>query len=70
VITELLASLVAALIGVLLDRFTTWQKGQTTAKVAEEQARLRRRLDADRINRQIDEEIARETDLDAVVDRL
>lgn len=68
--TELLASLVAALIGVLLDRFTTWQKGQTAAKVAEDRARLRRRLDADRINRQIDEEIARETDLGAIVDRL
>lgn len=67
---ELLASLVAALIGVLLDRVMIWQKGQTAAKVAEEQARLRRRLDADRINRQIDEEIARETDLDAIINRL
>lgn len=67
---ELLASLVAALIGVLLDRVTIWQKGRTAAKVAEEQALLRRRLDADRINRQIDEEIARETDLGAIVDRL
>lgn len=68
--SELLASLVAALIGVLLDRVTTWQKDQTAAKVAEDRARLRRRLDADRINRQIDEEIARETDLGAIVNRL
>lgn len=67
---ELLASLLAALIGVLLDRFTTWQKAQRAAKVAEDRLRLRRRQDADRTNRQIDEEIARETDLGAVVDRL
>ncbi|MFN3170916.1 MAG: hypothetical protein ACE37E_09510 [Hyphomicrobiales bacterium] len=67
---ELFTSLVAALIGVLLDRFTNWQKAQSAAEVARDRARLRRRLDADRINRQIDEEIARETDLDAVVDRL
>ncbi|MEQ8655765.1 MAG: hypothetical protein RIC24_00465 [Hyphomicrobiales bacterium] len=67
---ELLASLLAALIGVLLDRFTTWQKAQRAAKVAEDRLRLRRRQDADRTNRQIDEEIARETDLGAVVDQL
>lgn len=66
---ELLASLVAALIGVLLDKFTTWQKAQSAAAIATDRERLRRRRDADRINRQIDEEIARETDLDAVVDR-
>jgi cytochrome P450 len=67
---ELVISVLAALFGVLLDRMAGWRKAQDSAVLAQDRARLRRRLAAEQLNRRIDEEIAGETDLGAVVDRL
>lgn len=67
---ELLVSLVAALLGVFLDRLAEWQRAQRATKVAVDRARLRRWRDVNQINHQIDEDIAGETDLGAIVDRL
>lgn len=68
--TELFASLFAALIGVLLDRLGIWHAQRQAAKNASELAQFKRRSEVDRINARIDTEVDDETDLGALVDRL
>ncbi len=68
--SELLISLLAALVGVVLDRLTAWQRSRKADTAILNYARLRDRLEVDRINRAIDEDLARESSLDALIDRL
>jgi hypothetical protein len=68
--SELFISLVAALLGVLLDRLAAWLKARRTNANILDHARLRRRMQVDRINRAIDKDIADENSLDALIDRL
>ncbi|MBO6675365.1 MAG: hypothetical protein JJ908_09860 [Rhizobiales bacterium] len=68
--SELLISLLATLVGVLLDRIATWQKARRSDANRLDLARLQRRLEVDRINRAIDKDIADEGSLDALIDRL
>lgn len=68
--SELFISLLATLLGILLDRLAAWQKARRTNTAIRDHARLRRRMQVDRINRAIDKEIADENSLDALVDRL
>lgn len=68
--SSLLVSLLAALLGVLLDKLAAWQQAGSASSAAMAQDRLLRRIEVERINRQIDEEIERESDLRVLVDRL
>jgi hypothetical protein len=68
--SELFISLLATLLGILLDRLAAWQKARRTDPNILDHARLRRRMQVDRINRAIDKDIADENSLDALVDRL
>lgn len=67
---ELFASLVAALLGVLLDRLSTWYAQRKANQSALELAGLKQRAEVDRINQRIDREVANETNLGALLDRL
>lgn len=67
---EMLATLLAALLGVLLDRLGTWHAQHKAAGDALELAQLKRRAQIDRINMRIDREVADEDDLDVLLDRL
>jgi hypothetical protein len=67
---EVLISMLAALLGVLLDRLSTWHASRKAANDAMRLDRLARRAQVDHINARIDREVARETDLGALVGRL
>lgn len=67
---ELLASLVAALLGVLLDRLAIWHAQRQVNRDGSELAQLKRRAQVDRINAHIDRQVADETDLGVLLDRL
>lgn len=68
--SELLISLLAALLGVALDRLNGWFHGRSARNTALARDRLQRRVSVDRINQRIDREIADEKDLGALIDRL
>lgn len=68
--SELLISLLAALFGVLIDRLVGLHRAAQHRNETVETAVLRRRLAVDRVNRQVDKNVARETDLNALIDRL
>lgn len=67
---ELLASLLVALLGVLLDRLAAWHGQRQASRHGSELAQLKRRTQVDRINARIDRQVADETDLGALLDRL
>lgn len=67
---ELLASLMAALFGVLLDHLGAWHAQRKANQNALELTRLRRRAQIDRVNARIDREVANEKDLGLLLDRL
>ncbi|GAB5508948.1 MAG: hypothetical protein Rhims3KO_03490 [Hyphomicrobiales bacterium] len=67
---ELLASLMAALFGVLLDHLGAWHTQRKANQNALELTRLRRRVQIDRVNARIDREVANEKDLGLLLDRL
>lgn len=68
--SERLIGLLSTLRGVLLDRIAAWQKALRIDASRLNHARLKRRLEVDRINRAIDEDIADESSLDAHINRL
>lgn len=67
---ELLASLVAAVFGVLLDRLGAWHAQRKANQNALELTQLRRGAQIDRVNARIDREVANEKDLGLLLDRL
>lgn len=67
---ELLAGLLAALLGVLLDRLAAWHNQRTSADNKARLARLETTLRVQHVNAKIDKEIAGESDLNAVLDQL
>lgn len=68
--TDLLATVLAALLGMLMDRLGAWVARQKAARDARDLAQLRRRGQIEQINARIDREVANEEDLDALLDRL
>ncbi|MFK7792680.1 MAG: hypothetical protein AB8B88_08415 [Devosiaceae bacterium] len=68
--THVLATVLAALFGALLDRLAAWQTTRQHQANSLSLDRVRRRLDAERINEEIDKEVADEADLGLLVDRL
>lgn len=68
--SERLIGPLSTLHGVLLDRIAAWQKALRIDASPLDHARLKRRLEADRINRAIDEDIADESSLDALINHL
>lgn len=67
---DLLASLVAAVFGVLLDRLGAWHARRKAHQNALELTRLRQRAQVDHLNARIDREVANEDDLGVLLDRL
>jgi hypothetical protein len=67
---ELAASLLAALLGVLFDRLAAWHTVRRATETATRHAALERLLAVQHVNAKIDKEIAGESDLGAVLDRL
>lgn len=67
---EVLASLLAALFGVLLDRLAAWHATRKAAGDTARLAQLERRAQVERINARIDREVANEDDLGVLLDRL
>ncbi len=67
---ELAASLLAALLGVLFDRLTAWHTVRRANEMGARHAALERLQAVQHVNAKIDKEIAGESDLGAVLDRL
>ncbi|MGD1888148.1 MAG: hypothetical protein ACFB01_13700 [Cohaesibacteraceae bacterium] len=67
---ELAAALVASLFGVLLDRFDRWSDRQKRHQAAIRQDRAEQKRAIENARARIEREIANETDLSALVDRL
>ncbi|MEM1284494.1 MAG: hypothetical protein AAGH43_03840 [Pseudomonadota bacterium] len=67
---ELAAALVASLFGVLLDRFDRWSERQNRQRAAIRQDRAEQKRAIEDARARIEREIANETDLSALVDRL
>ena len=67
---ELATAIAAALAGAVLDRLMGWFERQKRQQAAIRQDRLERQFALERRHAAIDREIADETDLGALVDRL